>query len=94
MQLTYTNREMLRTEFNFVCSLKYIGPLGLCLLKKVVNDALGFFWLACWAFSEIQFLICSAQGLFFVIELSIDELERYSNAVSWIDVCKNWQEQP
>ena len=25
------------------------------------------------------------------IELSIPELEQYSNAVSWIDVCKNWQ---
>lgn len=25
------------------------------------------------------------------IELSIDELERYSGFVSWIDVCKNWQ---
>jgi len=26
------------------------------------------------------------------IELTIDELERYSNAVSWVDVCKNWEE--
>lgn len=26
------------------------------------------------------------------IELSIDELEKYSNADSWIDVCKDWQE--
>jgi prolyl-tRNA editing enzyme YbaK/EbsC (Cys-tRNA(Pro) deacylase) len=26
------------------------------------------------------------------IELDIDELERYSNADSWIDVCKGWQE--
>lgn len=25
------------------------------------------------------------------IELTIDELEKYSNFVSWIDVCKNWQ---
>ena len=25
------------------------------------------------------------------IELTIPELEQYSNAVSWIDVCKNWQ---
>lgn len=24
------------------------------------------------------------------IELSIDELERYSGFISWIDVCKNW----
>lgn len=24
------------------------------------------------------------------IELSIDELEKYSGFVSWIDVCKNW----
>lgn len=27
-----------------------------------------------------------------VIELSIDELEKYSNAVCWVDVCKDWQE--
>lgn len=26
-----------------------------------------------------------------VIELTIDELERYSNCSTWIDVCKNWQ---
>lgn len=26
------------------------------------------------------------------IELSIDELEKYSNAVCWVDVCKDWQE--
>lgn len=26
------------------------------------------------------------------IELTCDELERYSNAADWIDVCKNWQE--
>lgn len=25
------------------------------------------------------------------IELSTDELERYSGFISWIDVCKNWQ---
>lgn len=27
-----------------------------------------------------------------VIELGIDELEQYSKADSWIDVCKGWQE--
>lgn len=26
------------------------------------------------------------------VELTIDELERYSNSLSWVDVCKNWQE--
>ena len=26
------------------------------------------------------------------IELTCEELERYSNAAGWIDVCKNWQE--
>jgi prolyl-tRNA editing enzyme YbaK/EbsC (Cys-tRNA(Pro) deacylase) len=25
------------------------------------------------------------------IELTIDELEKYSNAESWVDVCKDWQ---
>ena len=25
------------------------------------------------------------------IELTIDELEKYSGSLSWIDVCKNWQ---
>lgn len=27
------------------------------------------------------------------IELTIEELERYSHAAEWIDVCKGWQEQ-
>lgn len=26
------------------------------------------------------------------IELSMDELERYSNAAAWIDVCKGWRD--
>ena len=26
------------------------------------------------------------------IELTIDELERYSGFASWIDVCKGWRE--
>jgi prolyl-tRNA editing enzyme YbaK/EbsC (Cys-tRNA(Pro) deacylase) len=26
------------------------------------------------------------------IELTIDELEQYSNAVAWVDVCKEWRE--
>ena len=26
------------------------------------------------------------------IELTIEELEKYSNYISWIDVCKNWNE--
>ncbi|MBQ4123064.1 YbaK/EbsC family protein [bacterium] len=26
------------------------------------------------------------------IELTIEELEKYSNYVKWVDVCKNWQE--
>ncbi|AWW26246.1 YbaK/EbsC family protein [Acetobacterium carbinolicum] len=28
-----------------------------------------------------------------VIELTIEELEKYSNSVAWSDVCKNWQHQ-
>jgi prolyl-tRNA editing enzyme YbaK/EbsC (Cys-tRNA(Pro) deacylase) len=28
------------------------------------------------------------------IELTVSELEEYSNSISWIDVCKNWQETP
>ena len=27
------------------------------------------------------------------IELNMEELERYSTAKEWIDVCKGWQEQ-
>ncbi len=26
------------------------------------------------------------------IELTIEELEKYSNSIAWIDVCKGWQE--
>ncbi|MEM1485120.1 YbaK/EbsC family protein [Oscillospiraceae bacterium PP1C4] len=26
------------------------------------------------------------------IEFTIDELEKYSNSIAWIDVCKNWKE--
>ena len=26
-----------------------------------------------------------------VIELTVEELEKYANGIGWIDVCKNWQ---
>jgi len=26
-----------------------------------------------------------------VIELTLEELEKYSNSIEWIDVCKNWE---
>ena len=28
------------------------------------------------------------------IELSIDEMQKYSNCVEWIDICKSWQNPP
>jgi len=28
------------------------------------------------------------------IELTMEELETYSNSAAWVDVCKAWQEQP
>lgn len=28
------------------------------------------------------------------IELTCEELERYSNCKEWVDICKNWQESP
>jgi len=39
---------------------------------------------------ETVFPACGSSNS--AIELSIDELEKYSNAESWIDVCKDWQE--
>lgn len=39
---------------------------------------------------ETVFPACGSSNS--AIELSIDELERYSNAHSWIDICKGWQE--
>ncbi|MGE5614569.1 MAG: YbaK/EbsC family protein [Bacillota bacterium] len=38
---------------------------------------------------ETVFPACGSSNS--VIELTIDELERYSNSIAWIDVCKNWQ---
>ncbi len=37
---------------------------------------------------ETVFPACGSSNS--AIELSIDELEKYSGFVSWIDVCKNW----
>jgi prolyl-tRNA editing enzyme YbaK/EbsC (Cys-tRNA(Pro) deacylase) len=28
-----------------------------------------------------------------VIELTLDELEEYSNSIAWVDVCKGWDEK-
>lgn len=38
---------------------------------------------------ETVFPACGSSNS--VIELTIDELERHSNSIAWIDVCKNWQ---
>lgn len=39
---------------------------------------------------ETVFPACGSSNS--AIELSIEELEKYSNFSSWIDVCKDWQE--
>lgn len=39
---------------------------------------------------ETVFPACGSSSS--AIELTIDELEKYSNAISWVDVCKDWQE--
>lgn len=38
---------------------------------------------------ETVFPACGSSNS--AIELTIDELEKYSNASGWVDVCKNWQ---
>lgn len=38
---------------------------------------------------ETVFPACGSSNS--AIELTIDELEKYSNSVAWFDVCKNWQ---
>lgn len=40
---------------------------------------------------ETVFPACGSSNS--AIELTIDELEKYSNSVAWSDVCKNWQLQ-
>lgn len=39
---------------------------------------------------ETVFPACGSSNS--AIELTLGELEQYSNALSWIDVCKGWQE--
>ena len=39
---------------------------------------------------ETVFPACGSANI--AIELTLDELERFSNAESWVDVCKGWQE--
>lgn len=38
---------------------------------------------------EIVFPACGSSNS--AIELTIDQLEQYSNSLGWIDVCKGWQ---
>jgi prolyl-tRNA editing enzyme YbaK/EbsC (Cys-tRNA(Pro) deacylase) len=38
---------------------------------------------------ETVFPACGSSNS--AIELTIGELERYSNSIAWVDVCKNWQ---
>lgn len=40
---------------------------------------------------ETVFPACGSSNS--AIELTIEELEKYSNSVAWFDVCKNWQLQ-
>lgn len=39
---------------------------------------------------ETVFPACGSSNS--AIELTLEELEKYSNAVSWVDVCKDWHE--
>ena len=38
---------------------------------------------------ETVFPACGSSNS--AIELTLDELERHSGSLSWVDVCKNWQ---
>ena len=38
---------------------------------------------------ETVFPACGSSNS--AIELTIGELETYSNSIAWVDVCKNWQ---
>ena len=40
---------------------------------------------------ETVFPACGSSNS--AIELTIPQLEQYSNSLEWIDVCKNWQEE-
>ena len=41
---------------------------------------------------ETVFPACGSSNS--AIELNMEELERYSNSLGWIDVCKNWEPVP
>lgn len=41
---------------------------------------------------ETVFPACGSSNS--VIELALEELERYSSFAAWVDVCKGWQDQP
>ncbi len=38
---------------------------------------------------ETMFPACGSSNS--AIELTLEELEKYSNTIKWIDVCKNWE---
>ena len=40
---------------------------------------------------ETVFPACGSSNS--AIELTIPDLEKYSNSKDWVDVCKNWQEE-
>lgn len=61
-----------------------VCPFGINAgIKVYLDDSLKRF--------ETVFPACGSSNS--AIELTIDELEKYSNYESWIDVCKGWQEQ-
>ena len=68
---------------------KYIGHAvgGVC--PFAVNEGISIYLDESLKRFETVFPACGSSNS--AIELSIEELEKYSGSTAWVDVCKNWE---
>ena len=82
-----TKAKMLSPEEAFIMIGHAVG--GIC--PFAVNEGVKVYLDCSLKRFSTVFPACGSSNS--AIELTLDELEKYSNYITWIDVCKAWQEE-
>ena len=82
----YFNQKAIMIPFDKVEELIGHNPGGIC--PFVVNEKVKIYLDI--SLKRFDIVYTGAGNESSTIKIAIDELEKYSNSIDWIDVCKNW----
>lgn len=86
---SYFNQKAVMIPFNKVEELVGHNPGGICpfAVNENVKTYLDI------SLKRFDIVYTGAGNASSTVKVSIDELEKHSNSIDWIDVCKNWNSE-